>query len=469
MLGNYDKGHPVDTKASSRSTARPVQMLVAVSVATFLLMLDLTVVNVAIDSIARTLSADFLSLQLVINVYSLGLALFVLPAGALGDRIGRDRVFRSGLNLFIFASLLCGLAPSVEILIAARGVQGIAAAALFATAPALIADAFPVERQAMAYGVFGAMAGSAIAFGPLVGGILVEIASWRWVFLINVPLGLLAAWLIAKHGPVTSTGLVRSPMSMRGMATFIIAATGAVAWLSTGTGVGFGSPLVWLLAAVTFAGLFGFILVQRSEGADALIPTPLLRNRAVTRLNLATLLNGGTVMASIFLLTAFVEQVWGMSALEVGVRFLPLTLTVVVGSLLAGILTKWLSNITILGLAMMILAAGLGTVPYLAEGPDSLHRILPSMVAIGLGMGLFNPPRAALAVALVPAEQAATSTGTNETAQQLGAALGIATFGALYASTAGSSTEDLRLPLVAAAIVACLGGVIAFSGRGRQL
>lgn len=448
--------------SSARDRGR---LLASVSIATFLLMLDLTVVNVAIGSIATSLSAELLGLQSVINVYALALALFVLLSGVLGDRFGRDRVFKLGLGLFIGASLLCGLAPSIGVLVSARAIQGVAAAAMFATGPALIAAAYTKDRQGMAFGIFGAAAGSAIAFGPLVGGLLVEVSSWRLVFLVNVPLGAIAAWMFTRNRIVANSTSPPRPIHLRSLPPFIVTSIATVGYLSFGAHVEFVAPQALALAAIGALGLVAFVLSERREGQNALIPPQLLKNSAVTRLNFATLLNGSTVLASLFLLTAFVQQTWGMSAMEVGVRFLPLTMAVVVGALLAGYLARVLSNTTILGVSLLILGAGIGTVPFLAESPDSLDRLLPSMIAIGLGMGLFNPPRAALAVSLVSDNLAATSTGINETAQQLGAAIGVAIFGALYASTATNGPEDLQLPLVTAAVVAMVGGAVSLTGR----
>lgn len=416
-------------------------VLLAVAIATFLLMLDLTVVNVALPNIQRSLDASFSELQWVLDSYALGLAVLVLASGTLGDRFGRKRIFVVGLITFTVASLLCGIAPSVEVLIAARALQGIAGAALFAIGPAILGAAYTGKDRGFAFGVFGAVSGIAIAFGPLIGGALTENASWHWIFLMNVPLGIIALLLTAARMK-ESRAASSTRLDVGGLISFSFAITALVFALMRAQEVGWDSSEViayFIASAVLFA---VFLLIEWRMRDRAMVDLRLFRTPTMFSFSIVTLITGATVMASLFLLIAYVQNAWNFTAWETGVRFLPLTLTLTVAAAIAGGLTTKLPPNLLFGFSLTFIATGLFLTRLATSDADSWTSLLPSMIFIGLGMGLFNPPRASLSIAVVEPSKSGMGSGISETFQQVGVALGIAALGTLFTEHVKSAFLD---------------------------
>jgi len=421
--------------ATAVSSAPPLPgaawTLAAVSVSTFLLMLDLTVVNVAIPDIQRALDAPFSAMQWTLDAYALGLAALVLASGSIADRFGKRRVFAIGLLAFMMASLACGLAPSAAVLIAARAFQGLAAAMLFAIGPALIGDAFPGRGKGMAFGVFGAVSGMAIAFGPLIGGTLTDGWSWNWIFLVNIPFSLGALVITLTKAPASVKHDAQG-LDVVGMALFV-AGTTALVWAFLRV-----QDLSWadtqvLAAAVAGLAFFGgFVWVERRKGPAAMIDLSYFRNRTASLFSFVTFAAGASVMAALFLLITYVQNIWQMSAFETGVRFLPLTGTLFVCAAVAGFVSDKLPPRLLIGLSQTFIAAGLFLTLLSGSTPETWTRLLPAMFFIGAGMGLFNPPRAALSIAVVPPSKFGVGSGINETFQQVGVAVGIAALGTAF-------------------------------------
>jgi EmrB/QacA subfamily drug resistance transporter len=422
--------------------------LAAVSVATFLLMLDLTVVNVALPDISASLGSTFSELQWVLDAYALGLAVFVLASGALADRYGRKRVFNVGFVVFIAASLACGLAPTGEALIAARGLQGVAAAVLFAVGPALIGDAYHGKDRGFAFGIFGGVSGMAIAFGPLIGGGLTEQLSWQWVFLVNVPLGSLALGM-----SVWRTRESRAPhplpLDWWGLLTFSAAVTSLVVAFMRAEGDGWTSTPILVLFAASVALGAAFLRIEARLGDRAMVELALFRSPTMRAFSFVTLIAGAAVMAAIFLIISYVQGVWGLSAWDTGVRFLPLTVTLCLAAVVAGSLTTKLRPSVLVGTSLAAIAVGLALVVRV-EADSSWTSLLPAMLFIGLGMGLFNPARASLSIAVVEPAKAGMGSGVSETFQQVGVAVGIAALGTLF----NRRVQDLFLESDAATALA---------------
>ncbi|MCL2467276.1 MAG: MFS transporter [Micrococcales bacterium] len=435
--------------------------LTAVSVSTFLLMLDLTVVNVAIPDIQRALGASFSSMQWTLDAYALGLAALVLASGSIADRFGKRRVFAVGLVLFTLASLACGLAPSAAVLIAARAFQGLAAAVLFAIGPALLGDAYPGRGKGMAFGVFGGVSGMAIAFGPLIGGSLTDAASWSWIFLVNIPLSLGALVITLAKTPVAPPHPDTAPrLDVLGLVLFTAGITALVWAVLRVQELGWTDPQVLAAAFVGIATLVAFVRVERRKGPLAMIDLAYFSNRTASLFSVVTFVGGASVMASLFLLITYVQNTWQLSAFETGVRFLPMTGTLFVCAALAGLVSDRLPPRLLMGLSQTFVSTGLFLTLLSGSTAQTWTRLLPAMVFLGAGMGLFNAPRAVLSIAVVPPSKAGAGSGISETFQQVGVAVGIAALGTAFVRfftrelTAGPAGEMLggQADQVAAAI-----------------
>jgi EmrB/QacA subfamily drug resistance transporter len=406
--------------------------LAVVCIATFMLMLDLTVVNVALPDLRGALDADFSELQWVLDSYALTLAAFLLTGGSLADRLGRKRVFDIGFVVFILASLGCGVSQTILQLNLARGLQGIGAAVLFAVGPALIGHEYRGKDRGKAFGVFGGVVGLAIAFGPLIGGGLTDALSWRWIFLVNVPIGALAL-IIGALRIRESRNPESHPVDWAGLVVFSSALGLLVTGFLRGHAEGWTSAPIVAMFAGSAALLVLFVVIERRRGAAAMLDLSLFRIPTFNGMSAAALLWNSTVLSAIFLQISYLQNVLGFSALETGVRFLPMTLTLFVVAGVTGILTARVSPKLLGVLSGGLMAAGLSLVT-LVRHDSEWTVLLPSMIVAGVGMGIYQPLRAALSVGVVEPDKAGMASGIGETFQQVGVALGIAVFGAVFQS-----------------------------------
>lgn len=409
-----------------------------VTIATFMLMLDLTVVNVALPDIRRALGADFSGLQWILDAYALTLAAFLLTSGSLADRLGRRRMFTAGLAVFSAASLGCGLAGSIIVLSIGRAVQGVGAAALFAVGPALIGQEFHGKARGTAFGIFGAGAGLAIASGPLIGGALTTGAGWRWIFLVNVPVGVVAivlGWWRVRE----SAGPRALPADWAGLAAFTTGLGLLVTALLRGGVEGWASALTLVTGIGGLAALAVFLVIERARGSRAMLDTSLFRVPTFSGLSAVAVLLSAGAMAAIFLLVSYVENVLGFSPWQTGLRFMPMTAVLFLMAALGGALTARVPQRLLVGLACASVAGGLAWARPLLSGSTSWTALLPCTLLLGAGLGLFNPVRAFLAIGVTEPARAGAASGLNETFQQGGMALGIAAFGALFQSRAGAA------------------------------
>lgn len=429
-------------------------MLGAVSMATFMLLLDVTVVNVALPDIQRTLHATFFDLAWVIDAYALTLAAFLLTAGSLADRLGRRRIFVAGLALFTVASLLCGLAVFPLMLNVARAFQGVGGAVMYAVAPALIANAFEGRERGIAFGISGGVTGLAVALGPLIGGALTEI-SWRWVFLLNVPIGLAVAVVMltraeesrAEGGRIDWLGAVLLSSSL---AMLVFA-------LMRGAEAGWGSVLIVTLLAGSAVLLVAFVLVERAI-PDPMLDLTLFRNRSFAGLSLATVAVNAAVYVALLFMVLYLQNTLHHTSFETGLRFMPFTLVVFVAAAVAGTFAAQIPAALLIGGGC--LAVGVGFLLTGVEAGSPWTALLPGMLLAGLGMGMFNPARAATAVDLVPLSRAGMSSGVSETFQQGGVALGIAALA--KAGTAGP-IEGVNAVMDVAGWIGIVGAVFGFA------
>lgn len=441
--------------------------LVVVSSATAMLLLDVTVVNVALPVIAADLDASFDEVQWVIDAYALTLAATLLSAGALADRLGRRRVFAVGLALFTAFSALCGAATSGMFLDVARGLQGVGAAAMFAASLAILAHEFQGRERGFALGVWGAVTGAALALGPLVGGVLVDASNWRWVFLVNLPVGAALLWATLRRLPESRDATPRG-LDAGGLVTF-----GAAAFLMTfglirGNVDGWGSATVVgsLFAAVAL--LAAFVEIER-RGVSPMLPPTLFRIPAFTGTAIVAFAQSFALYPLFLFLAIYLQGILGYSPTGTGLRLLPLTLVLLAVAPLSGRLTSRIELRVPLVAGLVLIACGL----LLMRGPDPAAGwtdLLPGFVVVGFAIGVLSPALAAAMVGVLPHERGGLASGVNNTFRQLGIAVGIAALGAIFqrhvglgAPTSATAVVDaLDAILLVAAAVALAGAALAW-------
>ncbi|WP_258880305.1 DHA2 family efflux MFS transporter permease subunit [Nocardia farcinica] len=458
----------VGAETATRRSAGAIWTLVVVALATFMLMLDLTVVNVALPDIRAAFGSSFSALQWILDAYALGLAAVLLAAGSLADRLGRKRVFDAGLVIFVLSSLACGLAPNDLVLIVARFVQGLGGAILFAVGPALLGHEFRGKDRGMAFGVFGGVTGLAIAFGPLIGGGLTETAGWRWIFLINVPVTI-AALVIGYLKVRESRSDTPPPVDWPGMITFSAGLFFLVLGFMRGEQDGWTSLTIIGCFALAVVLLAVFTRLQITRPGRAMFDLSLFGSRTFNGLSAVTALCALTVMPALFLLISYVQNMLGYSAFASGLRFLPLTLLLFVAAAVAGSLVTKLPPAVLVGVSQLLIAGGLLAV-VLVDVDSAWTALIPAMILIGLGMGVFNPPRAAFSIAVTTPDKSGMASGINETFQQAGVAIGIAAVGAFFQNrVAGAFTETDTARRVFGEQVDTAGDAVAAAGPSAVL
>ncbi len=412
-----------------------------VAVATFMLLLDITVVNTALPAIREDLDASFTDLQWVVDAYTLTLAAVVLTAGSLADRLGRRRVFAIGLGIFSVASLVAGLATDPTFLNIARGVQGIGGAAMFAVSLALIAQEFPAGRErGMAMGVYGATIGLAVAFGPLVGGAVVDSLGWEWIFFLNVPIGV-AAIAISYLRVRESRDPNATSVDWAGLVTFSSSLFLLVLALIRGNEEGWGSSLIVGLFAAAAVLLAAFIAIERRV-AEPMLPLGLFKRPAFTGVQLAAFGISASMFALFLYLTLYLQNFLGHSPTEAGLRYLPLTVAVFLVAPIAGALLSKVQARVLISLGLVGAGAGLMLMAGV-DATDDWTGLLGGFIVAGAGVGLLNPAIADVAVSVVPKEQSGMASGINDTFRQVGVALGVAVWGAIFLGAGTSKVQEL--------------------------
>ena len=414
--------------------------LVLISIATFMLLLDITVVNVALPDIQRDLDASLSSLQWVVDAYSLTLAAFLLTAGSLGDRLGRRRVFSLGFAIFTFASFLCGIAGDPTLLNLARGLQGIGGAAMFATSLALIGQEFHGKDRATAFGVWGATVGGAVAIGPLVGGLITEHLGWEWIFFVNVPIGVLAIALTERK-LANVAAQDAAPIDLPGLATFSLGLFLLIFGLIRGNPEGWGSVTIVASLGGAVLLLLAFLAIE-ARSPHPMLDLTLFRKPAFNGVSAVAFGLSAGMFALFLYLTIYMQGVLGYSPLETGLRFLPLTVLSFVASPIAGALSHRIPIRVLLGVGMT--SVGIGLLLMHGLSPDSaIGDLLPGFLIAGIGIGVTNPGIGQAAIAVVPVEKAGMGSGINTTFRQIGIATGIASLGAVFQSRVTSKLNEL--------------------------
>ena len=441
--------------------------LVLVSVGLFMVVLDNLIVSVALPSIHRDLGASIQSLEWTVNAYVLAYAVLLLTGAALGDRFGRRRMFVTGIVLFTAASAGSALAPNMGILIATRALQGIGAAVVTPLTLTLLADSFPPESRGLALGVWSGISGIAVALGPLVGGAVIQLASWHWIFWINVPVGLALAPTAARvlhesHG--SERGL-----DLTGLALVSTGLFGLVFGLIRAQTLGWSALQVVISLATGVALLIGFVIQER-RAAEPMLPMEFFARRSFAITNVVSLSMYFGMFGSIFFMSQYLQNVLGNTPFEAGLKLLVWTGSIMVVSPAAGYFSErygsrlfMVSGLTLQGVALAWLASEAGV------GQSYASMIVPFVFG-GAGMALVFAPAASAVLASVRTDQAGQASGATNAIRELGGVLGIAVLSTVFSSHGGYASphafvSGLRPTMWVGAAVLVAGAVIALTVR----
>ena len=445
--------------------------LAAVSFGLFMIMLDNTVVNVALPSIQRDLDTGLSELQWIVTGYALSFAALMLIGGKLAAAYGRRLIFVVGIVVFTGASLWCGFADSGDTLIAARVVQGVGAALMNPATLSIIAATFPPKQRGMAIGIWAGVSALALAIGPLVGGLLTEHLSWHWIFFVNVPVGVLAVTasflLITEsrdetHESLDLPGLATSALGLFALTYGLIEAN-AYGWTSTRI---VGSFVVAAVALVLF------LWIERRRRAPMLDLT-LFRSGTYAGANLAMLLVALAMFGVFFFVSLYMQNVLGYSAVQAGAAFLPMTILIILVAPVAGKLSDRHGSRWLMSAGMVLLAAQL--VYFSQLGTDATFwNLLPALLVGGLGMSMTMTPTSAAALRAVPVEKSGVGSAVLNAMRQVGGSLGIALMGAIVANEASGRPgvegfmAGFERALLVAAAIAFVGALVAFALVRRE-
>jgi EmrB/QacA subfamily drug resistance transporter len=405
--------------------------LLAVCAGIFMLLLDVTIVIVAQPAIQSGLHASFSDVQWVLDAYALTLASLLLTSGVLADRYGRKRLFITGLIIFTLGSLLCGLARDPLMLILSRSGQGIGGAIMFATSLALLGHSFRGRDRGVAFGVWGAIVGVSTALGPVLGGVIVTNWSWRGIFLINVPIGVLAvavtAWRVEESKsprptPPDWTGFVLLTAGLVSLVYGLIRA-GQTSWSDQGV-------IVCLAAGAVALAAF---MVAEGRVAHPMFDLSLLRTPTFAGASVAAFAMNGSLYAVLLFLVIYLQEVLGYSAQGAGLRLAIISVAQLVTATIAGRLSEHVPARWLIGPGLVLVGVGLILMAGLTGGSDWTHFV-PGFIVSGLGAGMVNPPLASTAIGVVPPQKAGMASGVNTTFRQIGIAAGIAGLGSIFTS-----------------------------------
>jgi EmrB/QacA subfamily drug resistance transporter len=432
--------------------------LIAVCFGTFMLLLDITVVNVALPDIQTALHSSFADLQWVVDAYALTLAAFLLTAGVLGDMYGRRGMFAIGLVLFSLASLTCGLSTTPLMLNLSRGAQGIGGAIMFATSLALIAQAFSGKERGTAIGVYGAVVGGAVAIGPLIGGAITSGIGWRWIFFVNIPIGVIAVIITMTkvENAKFSTG---RKIDWLGFVTFTASLFLLVYALVQGNAKGWGSTYI-VSMLVGSAVLMAIFIVGEWLQKDPMLDLHLYQRPAMVGVSLGSFTLSASIFAMFLYLTLYMQTVLGYSPFQAGLRFLPLTMLAFLAAPIAGKLTVRVQARLMMGLGLLLVALSCELMSHV-HATSSWLVLLPGFLVGGLGVGITNPVLASASVSVVPPERSGMSTGAASTFRQVGIATGIAGLGAVF-------VHQIK-PAVLASLQTTPAGKVVLAHGGSQL
>ncbi|WP_405587574.1 DHA2 family efflux MFS transporter permease subunit [Streptomyces sp. NBC_01190] len=456
--------HPADSAAAAPSRRphgghrQPAPnkwwTLTAVCLGTFMLLLDITIVNVALPDIQSSLHASFSDLQWVVDAYALTLAALLLTAGSLADMYGRQKLYVIGLTVFSLASLLCGLATSSLMLQLSRGLQGVGGSIMFSVSLALLAEAFRGKDRGIAFGAWGTITGLAVAIGPLLGGVLTSGLSWRWIFFVNLPIGVIAVVITLLKVADSRHPAARRP-DWPGFVLFTAGLSSLVYALIQSSHDSFSDPVVIGCLAGAVALIAAFVLLELRT-RQPMFDLSLFRKPTFTGGLVAAFGLSGSLLSLLLYLVLYLQDVLGFSALGAGVRLLLISGGILVMSTVSGRLSSRMPVRFLIGPGLLLVGGGLLWMRGLNASSEWTH-LIPGMIMSGAGLGLVNPPLASTAVGVVQPANAGMASGINSTFRQIGIATGIALLGTLFSGKVKSYVSDH------------IDAIPGLRGRGSQL
>ena len=458
----------MDASISTR-TYRPLWTYVVAAVASFMVSLDNLVVTTALPQIRTHLHSGVQGLEWIVNAYTLTFAVLLLTGAALGDRFGRRRMLSVGLAIFTLASMAAALAPSIGILIAARAVQGVGGAIVLPLTLTIISHAAPAERRGALLGIYGAVAGLAVAFGPLVGGAITQWASWQWIFWLNVPIGLAVLTIVGRVQE--SWGPRRSPGRGRDWPWDRSASSG----LSTRSSAPTATPgplrnvALPLMAGLAITGLF---VAHERRTAHPMLPLRLFRDRTFSAANVASLLFSFGMFGSIFLLAQFLQTAQHLSPLAAGLRILPWTAMPILVAPIAGPLSDRIGGRPLMVTGLALQAGGLAWLAAVLSPGVTFATLVTPFVLCGVGMSLFFVPVSNMVLGSVPTSEEGVASGANNAVRELGGVIGIAVLASVFASRGSYASPaafvaGTRPAILIGAVIVAGGAMAAALTRGR--
>ncbi len=433
-------------------------VIAATGLAQFMAALDNLVVTTALPTIREHLHAGLSSLEWTVNAYTLAFATLLIAGAALGDKFGRKRIFQIGIFVFTIASASAALSNSITALVVSRSVQGIGGALMVPLSLTLLSDGVPKERRNFALGIWGALGGLAIAIGPLVGGAVVQIANWQWIFWLNVPTGVVLL-LLTRLAFNKNTKLPKQ-LDLSGLILVTMGLFGLVNGLINGSSKGWTNNAViasFITSAITLA---AFILVERRK-SEPMVPLAIFRSTNFSIINAASLLMSFGLFGSVFFLSQYFQLIQGLSPVASGIRILPWTaMPILVTPFLGGLVNKY-GGERLVQIGLSLQAVGLGWIAIVIAVHSSYPSLVGAFVIAGVGTALFFVPTASITLESAGPKMEAIASGVNNSLREVGGALGIATLGAVFTGFGGFSTptafiDGLRPAItVGALLLAC--------------
>jgi len=445
------------TPAESRSASparNPWAVLAVLCLGLFMILLDGTIVNIAIPSIQTYFGTSFSNIEWVMNAYILAFAVLLVTLGRFGDLWGRRKLFVGGMVLFTLGSLACGLAPSIYLLIAFRVVQGVGGAAMMPATLSIIAAVFPADKRGAAMGVWGGVSGLASGLGPVLGGVIIQYVtwpsvdgSWRWIFLVNIPVGIAGVLLALRVVPESKNPTAVQTLDLPGVGLISASLFALTFALVEGQNYGWTSTAILGLFA-TAAVAFGLFYWREHRVPQPLIDFSLFRNLNFAAGNATGLLLSAAMMGAFFTIPIFLQSVLGFSAIKAGLVMAPMSVVIIFAAPVAGMLSDRVGSKWIVAAGMFVLAVGLGWMAGLVPGIDKISpdttslSLLAPFIISGVGIGLAVAPVTSAVMATAPPERVGNASGVLSTTRQVGSLMGIAILGAVLQNQITANITD---------------------------